>query len=73
MEELAAMRPKIHSNLTDINDENKKAKGTKMYVMKTKLKFRDYKNRLEATQLENKINELEKTKLNLNSLRKNHK
>ena len=73
MKELAAMRPKIHSNLTDNNDENKKAKGTKMYVMKTKLKFWDYKNCLEATQVENKINELEKTKLNLNSLLKNHK
>ena len=38
----------------------KKAKGTKKCVIKRKLKFGNYKNWLEATQLENKINYLEK-------------
>ena len=33
---------------------------TKMSGMKRKLKFEDNKNYLEATQLENKINHLEK-------------
>ena len=36
----------------------KKAKGTKKFVRKRKLKFEDYKYCLEATQLENKINQL---------------
>ena len=32
----------------------KKAKGTRKCVIKRKLKFENYKNYLEATQLENK-------------------
>ena len=40
---------------------------------KRKPKFEDYKNCLEATQLENKITYLEKNKVNVNSLKKNHK
>ena len=38
----------------------KKAKDTKKCVIKRKLKFGDYKKYLEATQLENKLNHLEK-------------
>ena len=53
--------------------KEKKAKSTKMYVIKRKLKFEDYKQRLEATQLENKINQLEKNKLHMDSLKENHK
>ena len=43
---------------------------------KKKLKFENYKNCLEATQLENKINYLEKNKIAINSIkefRKNNK
>ena len=40
--------------------------------MKRKLKFQDYKNCLEATQL-NKINHLEKNKINEDSLKKEYK
>ena len=36
-------------------------------------KFKDYKHFLEATQLENKTNQLEKNKLDTESLRGNHK
>ena len=54
---------KISLSLTDDNNEDKKAKDTKTCVMKRKLKFENYKNCLEATQLENKINYLEKIKL----------
>ena len=43
--------------------KTKKAKGTKKYIIKRKLKFEDYKNCLEAAQIENKINHLEKIKL----------
>ena len=38
--------------------------------MKRKLKFENYKNCLEATEIENKINYLEKTKVNMHSLKK---
>ena len=41
----------MYSYLTDNNDENKKAKGTKKCVIKRTLKFDDYKHCLEATQL----------------------
>ena len=39
-------------------------------VIKRKLKFENYKNCLEETQFENKINHLEKNKININSLKK---
>ena len=73
MVEFAALRPKTYSYLRDYNDENKKAKGTKKCVVKRKLKFEDYNHCLEATQLENKINQLEKTKVAIDSLEENHK
>ena len=38
------LRAKTYSYLTDDGSENKKAKGTKMYVIKRKLKFENYKN-----------------------------
>ena len=44
---------------------DKKAKGTKKSVIKGKLKFENYKNCLEATQLENKINHLEKNQIDI--------
>ena len=36
---------------------------------KKKLKFQDYKNCLEAAQIENKISHLEKNKIDVNSLK----
>ena len=39
-------------------------------VIKRKLQFENYKNCLEATHLENKINYLEKNKVNIASLKK---
>ena len=41
--------------------------------MKRQLKVKNYKNYLEATKLENKIKHLEKNKINIDSLKKNHK
>ena len=43
-----------------------------MCVIKRKLKFENYKNSLEATQLDNKIKYLEKNKININSLKQSH-
>ena len=45
--------------------EDKKTKGTKKCVIKRKLIFEDFKNCLEATQIENKINHLEKNKVDV--------
>ena len=38
------LRPKTYSYLTDDCKEDKKAKGTKKYVIKRMIKFNDYKN-----------------------------
>ena len=45
-----------------------KNKRQKKCVIKTKLKFKDYKNYLEAAQIENKVNHLEKNKFDVDSL-----
>ena len=59
--------------IIDDGSEDKKAKGTKKCVIKMchkkTLKFENYKNCLEATQIENKINYLEK-KNKIDSLKK---
>ena len=49
--------------LWDNNNEDKKAKRTKGCVIKRKLKFEDYKSCLKAAQIKNKINHLEKNKI----------
>ena len=41
-----------------------------MHVIKQKLKLEDYQHCLEATQLQNIINQLEKNKLDEDSLKK---
>ena len=72
MPEIAALRPKTYSYLKDDNNKNKNVKITTKCVVKRNLKFEDYKNCFEATQLENKINQLEKRTFNVDSLRENH-
>ena len=49
------LRAKTYSYLMDDDSEDKKAKGTKKFVIKRKGKFENYKNCLKATQLENEI------------------
>ena len=44
-----------------------------MIVIKGKLKFEDYTNLLQANQLEKEIKPLEKSKLDIDSLKENHK
>ena len=72
MAEFIAIRPKIYSYLTD--DKNEK-KIHKKVCRKKKLQFEfeDYKLCLERTQLENKINQLEKNKFDVKSLHESHK
>ena len=73
MKEFVGLRAKTYSYLKDNNDEDKKAKGTKKYVIKRKLKFQDYKNCLEEAQIERKINYLRKKKTDLDSLKEDKK
>ena len=55
--------------LIDHGSEEKKSNDIKMCPIKSKLKFKNYKNCLEAAQLDNKINYLEKNKINVDSLK----
>ena len=50
MEKIAALRAKTYSYLTGKKDEDKKAKGIKKCLIKRKLKFKDYRSCLKATQ-----------------------
>ena len=70
---LVGLRANTYSYLIDGDREDKKAKGTKRCVIKTKLKLENYNNWLEANQLENKINCLGKNEINLLSLKRDHK
>ena len=63
-------RAKPYSYFIDDSLEDKKAKGTKKCVIKRKLKFQNYKNCLEANQIKNKINHLEKNKTDIDSIKK---
>ena len=55
MNRFVGLRAKTYTYLKYNNDEDKKSKATKNYVIKRKLRFQDYKNCLEAAQIENKI------------------
>ena len=67
LKEFVGLRAKTCSYLKDNNDEDKKAKGTKKCVINRELKFEDYKNCLEAAQIENKINHLEENNIDVES------
>ena len=67
MIKFVGLRAKTYSYLSDDDSEDKKAKGTKRCVIKRKLNFEDHKNCLEVTQLENKINHLEKNQIDIDS------
>ena len=51
----------------------KKKKEQKKRAIKRKLKFRNYKNCLEAMQLDNKEKYLEKNKIDTDRIKENHK
>ena len=70
MKKFAGLRGKTYSYLIDDGTEDKKAKGTKSCVIKRKSMFENYKNCSEATRLGNKINYLEKNKINIDSFTK---
>ena len=64
------LRAKTYSYLNDGDIEDKKAKGRKKCVIKRNLKFENYKNCLEATQLENKINYPDENKTERDNIKK---
>ena len=64
MTKFVGLRAKTYSYLIDDGSENK-AKGTKMCVIKIKIKSENYKDCLEATQLDYRINYLEKNEINM--------
>ena len=64
MTKLVGLRAKIYSYLIDDDSEDKIAEDTKKCVIKKKIEFENYKNWLETTQLDNKIQYLEKIKIN---------
>ena len=65
MIKFVGLRAKTYSYLIDDGNEDKKAKCTKTYFIKIKFKFGNYKNYLEATELDNKINYLKKIKIDI--------
>ena len=72
MKKFVSLRTKTYRYLNDNNDEVKKAKVTNKCVIKRRLKFRDYKKYLEASQIEDKINYLEK-KIDVDCLKEDKK
>ena len=70
MTKFFGLRANTYDDLIDDSSKDKKGKSTKNCVIKRKLKFENYKNCLEATQLDNKIKHLEKNKFNIDSLKK---
>ena len=73
MTKFVGLRAKTHSYLIDDRSEDQKAKDTKKCVMKRKLKFENYKNCLEATQIQNNINYLEENKTDIDRIKEDHK
>ena len=67
------MRPKTYSYLKDGTDENKNGNGPSNGAIKQKLKFKEYKTCLEATQFENRKNQHEKHEVAVTDLKENHK
>ena len=60
MSKFVGIRATTCTYLIHDGSEDKKAKGIKKCAIKRKLKFENYKNYLEATELENIINYIEK-------------
>ena len=71
MTKFVGLKAKSYSYLIDDGSEFEKVKGTKK-GKKRKLKFENYKKCLEAIQLENKINQIEKNNIDIASIKENH-
>ena len=60
MKEFVGFRAKAHSPLKENNGEDKKAIVTRKCAINRKLKFRDYKNCLNAAKIDGKIESSQK-------------
>ena len=69
MTKFVGIKAKTYSYLIDDGSKDESAKGTKNCVIEGKLNFENHKNCLEATHLENKINYLEKNKIDIDSVK----
>ena len=67
MTKFVGLITKTYNYLIDDGSEDKNVKHTKKRVIKRKLKFENYKNRLESN---HKIDYLEKNEINIDSLKK---
>ena len=65
MTKFVGLRVESYSYLIDDGSKDNKEKSTKKCVMKRKRKFENFKNFLEATQLDNKRKHLEKNKIDI--------
>ena len=74
MIKFVGLRPKSYSYLIDDGSEDKKAKSTKKCIIKRNFTFENYKNSLEATQLDKKkytVNTVSrKNKIDIDSTKK---
>ena len=73
VKEFVGLRAKTYSYLKYNNDQDKKAQSTKICAIKRKLEFENYKKCLEAVQIENEVNHLEKNKTDEDSLKEDQK
>ena len=73
MTKFFGLKGKTYSYLIDDCSIDKKAKGTKKGVIERKFKVENYKNCLEGTQRDNKINYLEKNKIDIDNVKKSRK
>ena len=73
MQKCVGLRATTYSYLINDCSEVAKGKSIKKCVIKRKLKFENYKSCLEAIQLENKINHLEKSTIDTDSTNENNK
>ena len=73
IKEFFGLTAKTCRYIKDNNIEVEKAKSTKKWVTPRKLKFQDFKNCLEAAQIENKINSSEKNKTDVDIFKEDQK
>ena len=71
IKEFVGLRAKTYSQLIDNGNKDKNTKDGKKCAIKRKLHY--YKSCLEATQLENKMNQLKKNKVYVSSFKESHK
>ena len=69
MKECVGFREKTYRFLIDFGSEDY-TKGTKKCVIRRNFKPEDYENCLEVTRLENETNHLEKSKIDVDSLKR---